>query len=60
MTANREIILIELPLGELKSKHFAWPEGTVGSPGEGELLVGNVLMSIDAANRTWMQGATYR
>ena len=51
MTANREIVLTELPVGELKSEHFALRESTVGSPGEGELLVRNVLLSIDAANR---------
>jgi len=60
LTANREIILRELPVGELKLDHFALRDGTVGAPGEGELLVRNVLLSIDAANRAWMQGATYR
>jgi NADPH-dependent curcumin reductase CurA len=30
------------------------------SPGDGQLLVRNILLSQDAANRAWMQGATYR
>ena len=28
-------------------------------PVDGEVLVRNILLSIDAANRTWMQGRTY-
>lgn len=60
MTANREIVVTKLPTGELGPEHFVLREGSIGSPGGGQLLVRNVLLSIDAANRAWMQGATYR
>lgn len=35
-------------------------EGAVPAPKEGEVLLRVRLISVDAANRAWMQGATYR
>jgi NADPH-dependent curcumin reductase CurA len=35
-------------------------EGPVPEPNEGEVLLRVHLISLDAANRAWMQGATYR
>ncbi len=60
MTANRQIVLADLPKGKLEPTHFRQNEGTVGSPGEGEVLLKVLYVSLDAANRAWMQGATYR
>lgn len=60
MTANRQIVLADLPKGKLEPTHFRQAEGTVGSPGEGEVLLKVRYVSLDAANRAWMQGATYR
>lgn len=57
---NRQIIVRELPQGVLAPKHFEMREAPMPVPGEGEVLLRNILMSIDAANRSWMQGATYR
>ncbi len=57
---NRQIVVQELPKGTLTEDHFALRETDRPSPGEGEVLLRTVLMSIDAANRSWMQGATYR
>jgi NADPH-dependent curcumin reductase CurA len=58
--ANRQIVLNELPQGKLSPDHFRLTEGETPSPGEGEVLVKTRYISLDAANRAWMQGATYR
>lgn len=60
MTSNVQILLAETPRGTLAESHFAVRRGEVPSIAEGQLLVRNVLLSLDAANRAWMQGATYR
>ncbi|NBB14885.1 zinc-binding dehydrogenase [Caulobacter sp. SLTY] len=60
MTANRQIVLADLPKGKLGPEHFRLSEGERGSPGEGEVLLKVLYVSLDAANRAWMQGATYR
>jgi len=60
MPGNRQIIVRELPKGALSEAHFELRDGDRPAPGEGEALVRTILMSIDAANRAWMQGATYR
>ncbi len=60
MTTNRQIILQEIPKGALSLDHFAMREGPVPTPGPGQVLVRTLLISQDAANRAWMQGATYR
>ena len=57
---NRQIIVRALPKGELTEEHFELKEVPMPVPGEGEALLRTILMSIDAANRAWMQGATYR
>ncbi len=60
MPGNRQIVVRELPKGALTESHFELCEADRPVPDEGEVLLRNVLMSIDAANRAWMQGATYR
>ncbi len=60
MTVNRRILLAEIPKGKLTEEHFAHDEVEVPAPGEGEVLVKTLILSQDAANRAWMQGATYR
>jgi NADPH-dependent curcumin reductase CurA len=60
MPRNRQIIVRELPKGSLTEAHFELRETERPAIGEGEALLRNILMSIDAANRAWMQGATYR
>jgi len=57
---NRRIILAELPQGKLAMHHFALDESERPAPAEGEVLVRTLYVSLDAANRAWMQGATYR
>ena len=60
MPANRQIIVRALPEGALTEAHFEMREAARPTPAEGEALIRTILMSIDAANRAWMQGATYR
>jgi NADPH-dependent curcumin reductase CurA len=57
---NREIRVAELPQAELKPEHFALHDAPMPDVAEGEVLLRTRLMSIDAANRSWMKGATYR
>ena len=57
---NRQILLVEAPKGKLQPFHFTQVESAVPTPSEGEVLVRVKVVSLDAANRAWMQGATYR
>ena len=57
---TKQIIVAELPTGALSPDHFKMTETPMPTPGEGEAVIRTILMSIDAANRAWMQGATYR
>ena len=57
---NRQIVLNEIPHGRLRLEHFRMVEGVVPSLKDGEVLLRALYVSLDAANRAWMQGATYR
>ncbi|WP_415920473.1 NADP-dependent oxidoreductase [Tateyamaria sp. SN6-1] len=57
---TRQIIVTALPQGRLGPEHFALQEVETPQCGPGDVLLRVVLMSIDAANRSWLQGATYR
>ncbi|WP_299612795.1 NADP-dependent oxidoreductase [uncultured Tateyamaria sp.] len=57
---NRQIVVASLPQGALGPEHFELQDTPMPEPQEGEVLLRTILMSIDAANRSWMQGATYR
>ena len=57
---NRQIVVEELPKGALTPDNFKLTESDMPVPADGEVLLRVILMSIDAANRSWMQGATYR
>lgn len=58
---NRQILLDRLPGGErLAPEHFAFRRTEMPSAGPGEVLLKTRYISLDAANRAWMQGATYR
>ncbi|QBF31946.1 NADP-dependent oxidoreductase [Thalassococcus sp. S3] len=56
----QQIVVRSLPEAELRPDHFEAQEVEAPSTGDGEVLLRTILMSIDAANRSWMQGATYR
>ena len=57
---NRQILLVEKPAGKLGSEHFKIRHGTIPEPRDGEALLRVRYISLDAANRAWMHGATYR
>ena len=59
-TRNRRILLRELPTDKLAPEHFEQDEVALPVPGAGELLLRTLILSQDAANRAWMQGATHR
>jgi hypothetical protein len=57
---NRQIVLKELPKEKLDASQFSLRDGEVPEPGDGEVLVRTLYLSLDAANRAWMQGKTYK
>lgn len=59
-TTNRQVLLVAAPRGKLGLEHFRLAEGAVPEPKDGEVLLKVLYVSLDAANRAWMQGATYR
>ena len=59
-TENRQITLEKVPSGALRETDFGMQSAPVPGPGDGEALVKTLYMSLDAANRAWMQGPSYR
>jgi NADPH-dependent curcumin reductase CurA len=57
---NRRFVLEQIPKGKLGKEHFRLTEAPIPSPGEGEVLLRARYVSLDAANRAWMLGPTYR
>ena len=57
---NRQILLVEKPTGKLAPGNFKMSETSIPEPKAGEVLVRVRYISLDAANRAWMHGATYR
>jgi NADPH-dependent curcumin reductase CurA len=60
MAKNRQFLIDHLPKGKLGPEVFTLGEGPMPSPKDGEVLVRTRYISLDAANRAWMWGATYR
>jgi NADPH-dependent curcumin reductase CurA len=59
-TVNRQILLVEKPAGKLGPEHFNMSTSSIPEPKDGEALLRVRYISLDAANRAWMHGATYR
>src|ERR1700721_2249151 len=57
---NRQVLLVEKPTGKLGPEHFKLTNAAIPEPKEGEALLRVRYISLDAANRAWMHGATYR
>jgi NADPH-dependent curcumin reductase CurA len=51
---NRQWRLAARPVGFIKESDFEWREETMPIPGEGEILVRNIFLSLDPANRGWV------
>ena len=60
MSINRQIVVAELPKDKLEERHFELRKVDMPRAGAGHVLVKTRLLSLDAANRAWMQGATYK
>src|ERR1700732_1790159 len=57
---NRQVLLVEKPTGKLGPEHFKMSRAAMTEPKDGEALLRVRYISLDAANRAWMHGATYR
>jgi NADPH-dependent curcumin reductase CurA len=57
---NTRVVLAEKPQGALTIDQFMLDVAPIPTPGPGEVLLRTRWLSIDAANRAWMQAATYR
>ncbi len=53
-TVSRQWVLKARPTGMVGPEHFELREETLPEPGDGELLVRTLLLSLDPANRAWM------
>ncbi len=60
MPVNRQILLQQIPEDRLGPEHFRQVDGEIPAVGEGEVLLRTRYISLDAANRAWMLGRTYR
>ena len=60
MLVNKRILLSQLPTGKLSLDCFDTDEVPVPDLEAGQVCIKTLLLSQDAANRAWMQGATYR
>jgi len=57
---NRQIFLVEKPEGPLEERHYEMRTSDAPDAMDGQVQVRTLLLSLDAANRAWMQGETYR
>ena len=58
--SNTQVYLKTTPTGTLTEEHFEVRSIAMPEVGEGQLGIRTILVSIDAANRAWMRGPTYR
>jgi NADPH-dependent curcumin reductase CurA len=56
---NRQWLLARRPDGALKDSDFTFIETEAPSPGEEEVLIRNLVLSCDPAQRAWIAGDTY-
>lgn len=57
---NRQILLARTPVGALVTGDFTMTESPVAAIGDGQILVHNLMLSLDPAVRGWMRPTTYR
>jgi NADPH-dependent curcumin reductase CurA len=58
--SNRRIVLVRRPTGIPAPSDFARVDACVDEPGDGQFLVRNLLLSVDPAQRGWVNaGANY-
>jgi len=59
MRANRQWILKTRPSGPVTEDCFEWREVETRAPGDGEVLIRNLMLSFDPTQRGWMSEDTY-
>src|SRR5215475_9095358 len=52
---NHQWRLVARPVGMIKESDFEWRQEPVPSPGENQVLVRNLYLSLDPANRGWVR-----
>lgn len=52
---NRQWLLASRPVGMISESNFEYRESAIPSPGEGEVLVRNLYLSFDPAQRGWAE-----
>jgi NADPH-dependent curcumin reductase CurA len=57
---NTQILLRSTPKGELSLSNFETIEAPIPQAESGQVVVKNLLISQDAANRAWIRGPSYR
>ena len=57
---NKQIYLKSSPKDKLTKENFELKESKINHLDNNQVLVEVIYISIDAANRAWMQGRTYR
>jgi NADPH-dependent curcumin reductase CurA len=57
MQTNRQWLIAARPDGLVKESDFLWRESPLPSPGEDDVLVRSVYLSLDPTNRVWMNEA---
>jgi hypothetical protein len=56
VTDNRQIVIAEIPTGNVAVEHFALVAAPLPSPTSGEALCRTILLSLDPVNRGLMRG----
>jgi NADPH-dependent curcumin reductase CurA len=56
---NRQWVLARRPGGLISDDDFRWLESPIPEPGDGEVLVRNLVLSCDPTQRIWMASDSY-
>jgi NADPH-dependent curcumin reductase CurA len=56
---NRQWILNARPAGKMTGEEFRWNEASIPKPSDGQVLVRNLWLSFDPAQRIWMSRDSY-
>ncbi|HYE52430.1 MAG TPA: NADP-dependent oxidoreductase [Azospirillaceae bacterium] len=56
---NRQWILVERPSGDNYEQVLQWREEPVPTPGDGQILIRTIYLSLDPSNRIWMEKPSY-
>jgi NADPH-dependent curcumin reductase CurA len=54
MHRNRQVVLVSRPPDIPQAEHFAVVERSVAEPGDGQLLIRNIYLSVEPAMRGWV------